>query len=173
MLKVESTGSGRTSVFSECRGAGYGGASEFENSAGRDHLRVGAAGTGCGLEVRVARVADFAEVLVLDAHTVLTIEKILCSEAAEETGIAELAAGAAGTRDKTTVVKSQSCLGKEPSQPAENGEVPGEIDGRHRREPHARHFIDAILGDPTAIVVLVVKFTDCGIAQLGRPIPVD
>src|SRR5258708_21672735 len=144
--------------------------SEFENGAGRDHLRIGAAGTG-RRQVRVARVADPAEVLVLDAHAALAIEKRLCSEAAEETGIAELAAGAAGTRDKATVVKSQSCLGKEPSQSAENGEVPGEINGWHRREPHARHFIDAILGDQP-IVVLVVKFTDCCIAQLGRPLPV-
>src|SRR5258708_4050521 len=75
------------------------------------------------------------------------IGEILCSEAAEETGIAKLAAGTAGTRDKTTVVKSQSCLGKERSQSAENGEIPGERNGGHCREPHARHFIDAILGD--------------------------
>src|SRR6266853_4629123 len=83
---------------------------EFENSAGRDHLRVGAAGTGCGWDVRIALTADPAEILVLDAYAALIVEKILGPEAAEETGIAELAASTAGTHHKAFVVNSQSCL---------------------------------------------------------------
>src|SRR5256885_1260466 len=42
----------------------------------------------------------------------------------------------------------------------------------YRREPHARHLVDGILRD-RPVVVLVVKFTDCRVAHLGRPVSVD
>src|SRR5437660_1379749 len=146
--------------------------SEFEDEVGRGHLRVSAAGAGAGRDARAALIADLAEVLELDAHAALAIEEILCPEAAEEGDIAELAARTARPHDKTFVVKGQSCLGKEPPQSTVDGEVPGERDGRYQRNPHARHFVGRILGDPPTFV-LVMKFTDYDIAQLGPPVPVD
>src|SRR5712691_2132836 len=141
--------------------------SEFEDEVGRSHLRVSAADTGLG-----RAVAGRAEVLVLDAYAVLAGEKILRAEAGEEARSACLAAVTAHAVGKTAIVKSQSRLGKERSKSAVKGEVPRQRNRWYRREPHARHLIDGILRD-RPVVVLVVEFTDCRVAQLGRPGPVD
>jgi len=59
-------------------------APEFENGAGQDHLPLARPEQGpAGLGLHAS--PTLPEVLVLDAHAALAIEKILCSEAAEET----------------------------------------------------------------------------------------
>src|SRR6267154_5128749 len=141
--------------------------SEFEDQVGRSHLRVSAADTGLG-----RAVAGRAEVLVLDAYAVLAGEKILRTEAGQEARPAYLAAVTAHAVGKTAIVKGQSRLGKESSESAVEGEVPRQWNRWYRREPHARHFIEAILRD-RPVVVLVVEFTECHVAHLGRPVPVD
>src|SRR2546430_14023995 len=141
--------------------------SEFEDEVGRSHLRVNAADTGLG-----RAVTGRAEVLILDAYAAVIGEKILRAEAGEEARFADLTAATGRVLLKTVIVKSRSRLGEERSKSAVNREVPGQRNRRYRREPHASHFVNGIQLD-LPVVVLVVKFTDCRVAHLGRPVSVD
>ena len=116
--------------------------------------------------------AGRAEILVLDAYAVVAGEEILRAEAGEEARFADLTAATGRVLLKTVIIKSRSRLGEERSKSAVNREVPGQRNRRYRREPHASHFVNGIQLD-LPVVVLVVKFTDCRVAHLGRPVPVD
>ena len=149
---------------------GHESGSEFEDGVGRKHFCIGPEGTVWGAGDACA--VNLAEVFVLDAEAVLTAEKILDPEAGQQAGSVTYVADKIISNDKTRIVDSYSCLGKEGSQSAVKREVVGQMNRWQSREPPARYLVVVLLSD-ICKRVFVVKFADRSIAHLCSPVPVD